>query len=510
MSMLLENPVAFRGGVQLSPHKVQSLELPIETAKLPARLVIPLRQHIGTSTAPLVEVGDRVLKGQEIARQKSFITAPVHASSSGTVVEIADYPVPTPSGQPAPCIVIETDGKDEWLPHDGFTDDPYKLLPAEIHDMIHAAGIVGLGGAGFPTAVKMLPGLHFDIDLLVINAAECEPYISCDEALIRNNAKEIILGIELVRQAVQAQECVIGIENDKTDAINAFNEEIEQIGDTTIEVKVLPPIYPTGSEKQLIKSLTGLEVPSQGLPLDLGIVCYNVGTAYAVYQAVMKGEPLLSRIVTVTGNAITQPRNMEVLIGTPIEELFDQCGGLRVTPDRYLIGGPMMGFTLERTDAPVIKTTNCIIAATREDLALPQHQLPCIRCGDCVRACPIDLLPQQLYWYARANDQDKLKSFKIFDCIECGCCSYVCPSHIPLVKYYQSAKAEIWQQEKQQIESDKARQRYESREARLNGEEQEKNREEQQTRHRETLRKEIDEAVNREKSRRAGQASEKE
>ena len=376
--------------------------------------------------------------------------------------------------------------------------------------MIHAAGIVGLGGAGFPTAVKMLPGLHFDINLLVINAAECEPFISCDEALIKKNANEIILGIELIRQAVQAQECVIGIEDNKTDAINAIKEAIEELGDTTIEVKVLPPVYPTGSEKQLIKSLTGLEVPSQGLPLDLGMVCYNVGTAYAVYRAVMKGEPLLSRIVTVTGNAISQPRNLEVLIGTPIDELFDQCGGLSVTPDRYLIGGPMMGFTLERTEAPVIKTTNCVIAATADDLSLPQRELPCIRCGDCARACPVDLLPQQLFWYARAHDQDRLKTFKIFDCIECGCCSYVCPSNIPLVKYYQSAKAEIWQQEKQLLESDKARQRYESRQERIADEAQEKDREKQQTRHRENLRKEIDEAVSREKSRRGQQDAEEE
>jgi len=502
MGMLLENPIPFRGGVRLSPNKAQSLEPALQAAQLPTILTIPMRQHIGTAASPVVSVGDHVLKGQEIACYKSFITAPIHASSSGTVVDISTRPVPTPSGKEEPCIVIETDGKEEWLPHEGSSEDLYQLSPSQIHDIIYAAGIVGLGGAGFPTAVKMLPGLHFDIHLLVLNAAECEPYISCDEALIRVKAREIIAGLEIIRHAVQAEECVIGIEDNKTEAIAAFKKEIENIGETSINLVPLPAIYPTGSESQLIKSLTGLEVPSQGLPLDMGIVCYNVGTVYAVYHAVIQGEPLLSRVVTVTGNAIEQPRNLEVLIGTPIKELIEQCGGYRCDPDQLLIGGPMMGFMLHDVESPVIKTTNCIIAATTEEMPPSQPALPCIRCGDCASACPVDLLPQQLYWFARAQDQDRLREFKLFDCIECGCCSYVCPSRIPLVQYYQTAKAEIWQQERQLLESDNSRQRYAAHQARLNREKEESIMEKEQTKRKGSIKAEIDAAVKREKAKR--------
>lgn len=467
MTMLLNKPVPFGGGVRLAAYKAQSTELPVQKANIPSVLTIPLRQHIGTAAIPVVSIGEHVLKGQEIARHHGLISAPIHASSSGTVAGISEYPVPSPSGQAAPCVVIHTDGKDEWQPHKGIEDDIFELSPADIHARIHRAGIVGLGGAGFPTAVKMLPGVHSDIHLLVLNAAECEPYISCDEALIQRNAKEIIGGLEIIRHAVQASECAIGIGDNRHAAIAALRREIKNIGETNINVITLREIYPVGGEKQLVKSLTGLEVPSQGLPLDLGIVCYNAGTAYAVYKAITFGEPLISRVVTVTGKAIKQPCNLEVLIGTPVSELIEQCGGYVDDVDRLLVGGPMMGFTLRSDALPVIKTTNCIIAATADEISSTQPALPCIRCGECASVCPVDLLPQQLYWHARAKDYNRIQEYKLFDCIECGCCAYVCPSHIPLVQYYQSAKTEINSLERQRLKSGQTQQRYESRQERV-------------------------------------------
>jgi len=508
--MLLDNPIPINGGVHLAPNKAQSLETPLRAAELPSLLKIPLRQHIGSSATPVVKVGDHVLKGQGIACHQGFISSPIHASSSGTVIEIADHPIPSPSGHSAPCMVIEIDGKDEWYEHKGIDENLYNLSPAQIHDIIHAAGIVGLGGAGFPSAVKMLPGMHFDIHLLIVNAAECEPYITCDDVLMQKNAKEIIAGLEILRHAVQAHECVIGIEDSKTEAIAALTKALEDSGETSASIVKLPTIYPMGGEKQLIKALTGLEVPTQGLPLDIGIICYNIGTIHAVYKAVTCGEPLISRVVTMTGKAIKEPCNLDVLIGTPLSELVKQCGGYTDDLDRILIGGPMMGFELHDDVSPVIKTTNCMIAATEEELPHPKPALPCIRCGDCAVVCPINLLPQELYWHARAQDYDKLQEYKIFDCIECSCCSYVCPSHIPLVKYFQTAKTEIWNQERHLLKSEHARQRYESRQTRLEHEEQEREKKQKESDEKKNIKAEISAAVEREKARQAERKSQTE
>jgi len=508
MAILLDNPIPFSGGVRLVTNKAQSLQTPIQKVSVPPLLTIPLRQHVGSSAIPIVSVGEHVLKGQEIGRHRGFISAPVHASSSGTVIKIEKRPLPSPSGQDDLCIVIETDGEDGWHPHVGFKGDPYELSPANIHDRILSAGIVGLGGAGFPSAVKMLPGMADDIHLLILNAAECEPYITCDEVLVRRNAREIIDGLEIIRHAVQARECVIGIEDNKSEAISAFKQAIDDLGETSIEVVSLPTIYPAGGEKQLIKSLTGLDVPSQGLPLDIGIVCYNVATAFAVNKAVKYGEPLLSRIVTVTGKAIKQACNVEVLIGTPINELIEQCGGYTDDVDHLIIGGPMMGFKLLNDTAPVIKTTNCIIATTADETPPHQQAMPCIRCGDCAAVCPVDLLPQQLYWYARVHNYDKVQEFKLLDCIECGCCAYVCPSHIPLVKYYQSAKAEIWEQERQRRKADKTREHYESRQKRLESEKQEGIAKQKQSQEKANIKEEIQASVERVKAKKEARKNE--
>jgi Na+-translocating ferredoxin:NAD+ oxidoreductase subunit C len=501
MSLLLNNPVPFPGGIHLPSNKEQSLSRPLIKAALPAVLTIPVRQHIGTAAEPVVNVGDHVLKGQEIAKQKGFVSVPIHASSSGTVIEITEHPVPTPSGYSDLCIVIKTDGKDEWITHERLKEDIFEVSPIEIHNRIQAAGIVGLGGAGFPSSVKMLPGIHYDINLLVLNAAECEPYISCDEALMRERADEIIDGLEIMRHAVQASECVIGIEVNKTEAITALTQALDKIGETSIRIMKLPPVYPTGGEKQLIKSLTGLEVPTQGLPPEIGIVCYNVGTIYAVHRAVIYGEPLLSRVVTITGDAIKEPCNFEVLIGTPINELVKQAGGYKDQVESLLLGGPMMGFNLKSDTLPITKTSNCIIAAVADEIRSSQTALPCIRCGDCASVCPVSLLPQQLYWFARSEDYDKLQEYKILDCIECGCCSYVCPSHIPLVQYYQAGKTKMWDIERQHLKSIHTRDRYQARQKRLHKEREESDIRRMQSAEKEQIKKEIDASVERVKAR---------
>lgn len=461
----------FHGGLHLDDHKSISNTLAVKPAELPRQLVLPLSQHIGNTAIPCVQVGERILKGQRIARCDGYVSAPVHAPTSGTVIAIDDHPVPHPSGLSAPCITIDVDGKDEWIEHEGCKD--YGTLDAsELRNKIREAGIVGLGGAGFPSYIKLNPGASGHVDTLILNGAECEPYITCDDMLMRERADEIINGMRIMQHAVQAGECIIGVEDNKVEAFAALRNAIGDAQD--IQLVRIPTRYPAGGEKQLIYTLTGKQVPSHGLPLDIGIVCHNVGTAAAVYRAIVHGEPLLSRIVTLTGSAIPQPRNLEVLFGTPINELLAQVHTDTDTIGKLIMGGPMMGFEISHTDAPVIKTTNCLLTQHQRDVEKPQAAMPCIRCGDCAAVCPALLLPQQLYWYAQAREFDRIQDYHLFDCIECGCCSYVCPSHIPLVQYYRFAKTEIWQQERDKQKSDAARQRHESRLERLEREKREK------------------------------------
>jgi electron transport complex protein RnfC len=456
----------FHGGLKLAGHRELTVTAPITPADIPPLLVLPLLQHIGEPAEALVKPGDTVRTGQMIARPVGMVSAPVHASGSGTVVAVEPRPVPHPSALPADCIVIETDGRDQWLESAGGLPDYRSAEPQTLLERIREAGIVGLGGAGFPTRVKLASGKH-TIDALVINGAECEPYITCDQRLMRERAMEVIEGVRILQYIVQAGACTIAVEDSAPAAEAALREALEALQETGISVTRIPTIYPTGGERQLIKVLTGREVPSQGLPADIGIICQNVGTAAAVYRAVCRGEPLLSRIVTVTGGGILSPRNLEVRIGTPLSHLISICGGYTQDVERLLIGGPMMGYAVNNDAVPVIKTTNCILAVTREEMPAPPPAQPCIRCGKCTEVCPADLLPQQLYWYARSGNYDAAQDYDLFDCIECGCCAYVCPSHIPLVQLYRHAKTEIWAQEKQRRKSDLARQRHEARLARL-------------------------------------------
>lgn len=464
----------FHGGLRLDPRKGQSTNRPLARIPLPDRLILPLQQHIGDPAEPLVEIGDPVKKGQMIARAAGYVSVPVHASSSGTVTDIGDFPVPHPSGLTAPCIVIDTDGGDEWVEQVGHPLDYRKMDPSALRNRIREAGIVGLGGAGFPSFIKLNPGAHPHIDYLILNGAECEPYISCDDMLMRERPQEIIRGLQIMRHALRAAECIIGIEDNKLEAYTALAEAIRQENDPSIHVVHVPTMYPAGGEKQLIQVLTGREVPSNGLPLDIGAVCHNVATAAAVYDALLDSRPLISRIVTVTGGGVAQPRNMEVPFGTSIRELIEHCGGYTDKVHRLIIGGPMMGFTLGSDDAPVTKTTNCVLAADATEAPDPKPALPCIRCGACAEACPASLLPQQLYWYAHSKDFDKVQDYHLFDCIECGCCAYVCPSHIPLVQYFRFAKTEIWAQERDKQKADLARRRHEFHLERLEREKRER------------------------------------
>jgi len=454
----------FHGGLHLEVCQEVAAAHPIRPAGIPPQLVLPLAQHIGEPARCLVAVGDPVRRGQCLAEAAGMVSAPVHAPTSGTVVAIEPRPVPHPSGLPSTCIVIDTDGRDTALPAAPATDYT-QSDPAELLEQVRAAGIVGLGGAGFPTALKLEH--RQPIELLLINGAECEPCIACDDGLMRERPHEVIEGVRMLRHIVQAAACVIAVEDNMPEAEQALRQALVELHEHDIQVVNVPAVYPTGGERQLIKVLTDREVPSQGFPADIGIIVQNVGTAAAAFAAVSRAQPLTSRIVTVAGDGVREACNLEVRIGTPVRHLIAAAGGYGSRIERLLIGGPMMGFTVDSDSVPVIKTTNCILAVTAQSMPAPPPAQPCIRCGKCTEVCPANLLPQQLYWFARAASHDAAQDFGLFDCIECGCCAHVCPSHIPLVQYYRHAKTAIWTQEKQKRASDIARARHEARLARL-------------------------------------------
>lgn len=459
------------GGIHPQENKQQSNQQAVSFAGIPDELVLPLSQHIGAPASPIVAVGERVLKGQKIAEAKAFVSVPVHASSSGEVIAIEPRVISHPSGMTAPCIVIKTDGKDEWITHQGIAD--YTALDKpDLLKQIREAGIAGMGGAGFPSAVKLSTRKDKPIETLILNGTECEPYITADDMLMRERAEQVIAGAKVLQYLIAPQkETLIGVEDNKPEAIAALQQAAQGTG---IEVVTFPTKYPSGGEKQLIQILTGKEVPSQGLPADVGIVCQNVGTAVAIHRAITYGEPLISRITTVTGAACAEQRNFDVLLGTPVQFLLERCGFEAKNCSRLVIGGPMMGFALEDTRVPVVKTTNCILAPTKKELPAPPPAQACIRCGMCAEACPVSLLPQQMYWFARGKELEKLEEHNLMDCIECGACSYACPSNIPLVQYYRASKAEIRQQKLDAQKAEHSKARFEARQARLEREQAEK------------------------------------
>ena len=457
------------GGVHPEENKHQSTGKPISAAAIPAKLVLPLSQHAGAPAEPIVAVGDKVLKGQMIAKAVGFVSVPVHAPTSGTVTAIDAQAIPHPSGMSDTCITIETDGKDEWCELQQI-ENYQTVEPSDLVEHIRQSGIAGMGGAGFPTAVKLSP--RSSIDTLILNGTECEPYITADDMLMRERADEIISGAAILMHLLKASQCLIGIEDNKPEAVAAMKQAAA--GNPAMAVVVFPTKYPSGGEKQLIQILTGQEVPSGKLPSDLGMAVQNVGTAAAVHQAVNQGKPLISRVTTLTGEALGDKKNLEVLLGTPVGELLTEADVNDRQLNTLVMGGPMMGFTLDDLTIPVVKTTNCLIAGSIQEFPPAMPAQACIRCGMCAEACPSSLLPQQLYWHAKAENFDQLKHHNLFDCIECGACSFVCPSSIPLVQYYRASKGAIRTQEAKNAKAERSKVRYETRQARLEKEQAEK------------------------------------
>lgn len=460
----------FHGGIHPAENKHQSVRTPIADAGVPPELVLPLSQHIGAPSKPVVAPGDTVLKGQLIAEPVGLVSVPLHAPTSGTVSAIEQRQIAHPSGLTAPCIVIASDGRDQWVEHQGVAD--YRQMErADLLACIRNAGIAGMGGAGFPSAVKLAVRPGRQIETLIINGTECEPYITADDMLMRERAGQIVEGTQILAHLLSPGEIIIGVEDNKPESIAALQAAA---AGTDIQVVVFPTKYPSGGERQLIEILTGKQVPSGGLPANVGIVCHNVGTAAAIRDAVIEGRPLISRVTTVTGESVAEPQNFEVLLGTPMAYLLEKAGYQAARNNRLVMGGPMMGFTVPDAGVPIVKTTNCILAPTESELPTPMPAQACIRCGMCAEACPASLLPQQLYWFAQGQEWEKAEQHNLFDCIECGACSYVCPSNIPLVQYYRASKAEIQQIRRDAEKSEHSRGRFEARQQRLEREAAEK------------------------------------
>ncbi|EJL6629238.1 electron transport complex subunit RsxC [Vibrio cholerae] len=453
----------FPGGIHPFENKHQSNRQPIINASIPNELVLPLKQHIGKAGDLLVKVGDRVLKGQPLTQYTSTFMLPIHAPTSGVISAIEPRTVAHPSGLSELCIVLTPDQQEEWFDLQPQPDYQH-LSPETLLELIRQAGISGMGGAGFPTAKKLQSGLS-RTEILIINAAECEPYITADDVLMRQYAHEIIQGIEIVEHILKPKLTIIGIEDNKPEAVAALQQAAQ---DKPMVIRVIPTKYPSGGEKQLIKILTNLEVPKGGIPADIGLMVQNVGSLQAIARAIVHGEPLIRRVVTLTGDCFRKPRNVWALLGTPVQALLNEFGykADKKLP-RLIMGGPMMGFTLPHAQVPITKTANCIIAPTRNELTRSDNEMACIRCGQCAEACPVSLLPQQLQWHAKAEEFDKCEELNLKDCIECGACAYVCPSEIPLVQYYRQAKAEIRTRSLEAEAAERAKTRFEEKKARM-------------------------------------------
>lgn len=426
----------FAGGIHPPDNKQWSAHKAIEDCPLPAELIVPLAQHIGAPSVPCVEVGQRVARGQEIGSAKGFVSVPVHAPTSGEVVALENRPHPW--GASLPAVVIRPDGEDRWAP-EIQPADPAALSPEEMVEKVRQAGVVGMGGAAFPAHVKMSPPPEKKISTLIFNGVECEPFLTADHRMMLEEPEQILQGVALLQLVFGAERVVIGIEANKPDAIALLTR---LTSGTPVEVMPLEVKYPQGAEKQLIAAVTGKEVPSGGLPMDIGVAVHNVSTAAAVTDAVIHGRPLIERICTVTGPAIREPKNLRIRIGTPLSHLVEVCGGLLEEPGKIIMGGPMMGFAQLGLDVPATRGTSGLLLLRSSDVALLPEG-PCIRCARCVQACPIHLLPTTIAGYARRDLHAEAAEYRALDCIECGSCSYVCPARIPLVQAIRYGKAAI-------------------------------------------------------------------
>ncbi|MDP2142733.1 MAG: electron transport complex subunit RsxC [Gallionella sp.] len=449
-----------RGGVHPEGRKDLSAECPIRSVPLPKTLYVPLQQHIGAPAAPVVQVGDHVLKGQLLAHAQGAVSAPVHAPTSGVITALGDYAAPHPSGLPVPTFTLESDGEDKWISTETL-DDPFALSPEDIAARVSAAGIVGLGGATFPSALKL--NLSRGVRTLIMNGGECEPYLTCDDRIMRERAVQIVEGIRLIAYTVGTQEVLVGIEDNKPAAIAAMQAAARG---SSVQVIAMPSMYPMGSEKQIVQVLTGKEIPAGGRPADIGVLVHNVATAYAVQQAIRYGRPLVSRIVTLSGGALKTPCNVEALIGTPVEELIAVAGGYAQPAARMVLGGPMMGQQFANTGVPVVKGTSGVLALTASEIGQAEPS-PCIRCSTCVRACPVGLLPLEMAAHIRASDLTGAVNLGLKDCIACGSCSYVCPAHIPLVHFFNYAKGDLAAQERAKLKLEATKKLAEARTERI-------------------------------------------
>jgi electron transport complex protein RnfC len=460
------------GGLRLPGHKSASTAEPIRDVMIPSQLVLPITQHVGDPAQPVVAIGEHVLKGQLLADPDGALGAPVHASSSGVVVAIEPWPVARRLGDKAPCIVIECDGEDRAIERADIVEHFEGLEPEALLSQILHGGIVGLGGAVFPTAQKLMQARTCDIDYLILNGVECEPYISCDDMLMRERPAEILSGAQILMHAMQIEVCYVVVESDKSEALVRLGEALGELGDDRLILKQVPTIFPSGGEDQLVQLVTNREVPSGGLPTDVGCLVQNVGTAAAVHDWIIGGEPLISRVTTVAGDGIAHPMNVRSRVGTTVADVIKFTGGYAERTEHLIIGGPMTGKSISTDRVPLVKATNSILAVWKT--SFQGRELPCIRCGDCAAVCPVQLLPQQLFWHACADNGAKLREFGLTDCIECGCCDLVCPSHIPLTAGFRIAKGRIQELADEKARAERARQRFEARNERLEREEQDR------------------------------------
>jgi electron transport complex protein RnfC len=460
-----------RGGIHPSYNKELASEQGIQPFPLPRRLYLPLQQHVGAAAIPVVEVGQAVKKGQKIAMAASAMSAPLHAPSSGVVTAIKEAAASHASGLLQLSIVLDVDGKDEWGELAMPINDPFSSPRDELIARIAEAGIVGQGGAVFPTAVKLAMGNQYPLDTLLLNGAECEPYVTSDDRVMREYAAEIIDGARIMAYTLGVRDIIIAIKKNKPEALDIMTRAARCF--PNIRVVGVKIQYPIGYAQYLTQAVLGRETPAGRRNAEVGVVVQNVATGLAVHRAIRHGQPLISRVVTVTGAAVKSPGNYETLIGTPVSELIEHCGGFK-TPPRFLVnGGPMMGFLLPSVEAPVVKGCVGIVALAPEESAT-RAEKPCIRCGSCMDVCPIGLPPVEMALLIRKNRLDEAASLGVGDCIACGSCAWACPSHIPLVQFFNYANGALWDSEKQRKKNERLKRMAEARVNRIEAVKQEK------------------------------------